>query len=278
MLIVDAQVHTWGADTPGRPWPPGRAAQAQKPYPVTAEMILAGMDAAGVDRAVLVPPSWEGDRNDLALAAAARYPARFAVMGRYPLDRPDPAAVREWRSQPGMLGMRFTFHGPGQRAWLTDGTGDWLWAAAEEARLPIMVFVPGAVPEFGVIAGRYPGVPFVIDHLALWGAKDDEAFRGLGEVLALARLPNVAVKASALPCYSSEAYPFPGLHQYIRQVLDAFGPRRTFWGTDWTRLTCSWHEAVTLFTEELPGLSEEDKAWVMGRAVCEWLGWEAPGA
>jgi L-fuconolactonase len=123
MLIVDAQVHTWGADTPERPWPPGRAAQAQKPYPVTAEMIVAGMDEAGVDRVVLVPPSWEGDRNDLALAAAARYPGRFAVMGRYPLNQPDAAVVRTWRDPPGMLGMRFTFHGEGQRAWLTDGNG-----------------------------------------------------------------------------------------------------------------------------------------------------------
>jgi L-fuconolactonase len=278
MLIVDAQVHTWGADTPERPWPPGRAAQAQKPYPVTAEMIVAGMDEAGVDRVVLVPPSWEGDRNDLALAAAARYPGRFAVMGRYPLDQPDPAAVRTWREQPGMLGMRFTFHGEGQRAWLTDGTGDWLWAAAEVVRLPVMVFVPGAVGEFGAIAERYPGVPFVIDHLALWGAKDGEAFRGLDEVLALARLSNVAVKASALPCYSSESYPFPGLHQYIRRVFDAVGPRRTFWGTDWTRLPCTWREAVTLFTEELPWLSGEDLEWVMGRAVLEWLRWETPGA
>jgi hypothetical protein len=33
MVIVDPQVHIWGADTPDRPWPPGRAHQAQKPYP-----------------------------------------------------------------------------------------------------------------------------------------------------------------------------------------------------------------------------------------------------
>ena len=277
MLIVDSQVHTWGADTPDRPWPPGRAAQAQKPYPVTAEMILAGMDDAGVDRVVLVPPSWEGDRNDLALAAARNRPDRFAVMGRLPLDQPNLGLVATWREQPGMLGLRFTFHGHGQRAWLNDGTGDWLWGAAEEANLAIMVFVPGSVPALGAIAERYPGVRFVIDHLALWGAKDDEAFAGLGEVLALARLPNVAVKASALPCYNSEPYPFPGLHQYIRRVYDAFGPRRMFWGTDWTRLTCTWREALTLFTEELPWLLADDTEWIMGRAVCEWLGWPMPG-
>src|SRR5437899_3175302 len=75
MLIVDAQVHIWGADSRDRPWPPGRAHQAQKPYPVTRDLVLAGMKEAGVDRAVLVPPSWEGDRNDLALAAPRRCPA-----------------------------------------------------------------------------------------------------------------------------------------------------------------------------------------------------------
>ena len=48
MHIVDAQVHIWGADTPDRPWPPGRAHQVQKPYPVTKDVLLGEMDTAGV--------------------------------------------------------------------------------------------------------------------------------------------------------------------------------------------------------------------------------------
>jgi predicted TIM-barrel fold metal-dependent hydrolase len=137
-----------------------------------------------------------------------------------------------------------------------------------------MVFVPGAVPAIDRVAERHPGLRLVIDHLALWGGqRDAAAFADLPQVLRLARHPNVAVKASALPCYTSEPYPFRGLHPYIRQVHDAFGPRRMFWGTDWTRLPCTWRQAVTLFTEELPWLSAEDRAWIMGRAVCEWLGW-----
>ena len=59
MLIVDAQIHLWAADTPDRPWPPGGAQRAQQPYPVSKDMALAGMKEAGVDRAVIVPPSWE---------------------------------------------------------------------------------------------------------------------------------------------------------------------------------------------------------------------------
>src|SRR2546427_9737399 len=77
LLIVDAQVHIWGADTPNRPWPPCRADQAQKPYPVTKRLGLEGMKAARVLRGVLVPPSWEGARNHLGLDAAPWHPGRL---------------------------------------------------------------------------------------------------------------------------------------------------------------------------------------------------------
>lgn len=278
MLIVDAQVHVWGADRPDRPWPPGRAHQAQKPYPVTADLVLDGMRAAGVDRAVLVPPSWEGDRNDLVLDAAQRHPDRFAAMGRLAIERPESRAlVAGWRSQPGMLGLRFTFHTDLQRPWLTDGTAEWLWPIAERAGVPVMIFPPGSLTAVDRIAERHPGLRLVIDHLAIGtGVKGEAAFQELPVLCGLARRPNVAVKASALPCYSTEAYPFRDLHPHIRQVYEAFGPRRMFWGTDWTRLPVPWRQAVTLFTEELPRLSDEDKEWIMGRAICDWLGWRLP--
>jgi len=278
MLIVDSQVHIWAADTPDRPWPPGRASQAHRPKPFSEADLLREMDAAGVSRVVIVPPSWEGDRNDLAIAAARIHPDRFAVMGRLPVERPESRErITDWKRQPGMLGLRFTFHTALQRPWLTDGTADWLWPAAEKAGLPVMIFVPGSVPVVDGIAARHPGLRLVIDHLALSiTQKDAAAFADLPQVLALATRPNVAVKASALPCYSSEAYPYRGLHQYVRQVYDVFGPRRMFWGTDLTRLPCAYRQAITLFTEELAWLSDSDREWIMGRGVCEWLGWPLP--
>jgi hypothetical protein len=48
-----------------------------------------------------------------------------------------------------------------------------------------------------------------------------------------------------------------------------------FWGTDITRMPCSWRQRVTLFTEELPWLKGRDLGLVMGEAVCNWLGWRA---
>src|SRR5262245_39343016 len=82
-LIVDSQVHLWKAESPDWPWIPGM--KPQMPEPFSIEKLVPLMDEAGVDRVVIVPPSWPGDRNDYALEAAQRYPARFAVMGRIPL-------------------------------------------------------------------------------------------------------------------------------------------------------------------------------------------------
>lgn len=143
MFIVDSQVHIWGADTPARPWPTGRGVGAQKPYPVTRDMLLFEMELAKVSR-------------------------------------------------------------------IADGSADWLWPAAEKA----------------------------------------------------------------MPSFSAQEYPFRDVHDAIHRLVDAFGPRRTFWGTDLTRMPCSYRECIDLFTKEQQSwLKGDDLEFVMGRAVCDWLGW-----
>jgi len=275
MRIVDSQVHIWAASTPERPWP--ARAHSHRDLPLGAGELLRAMDGAGVERVVIVPPSWEGDRNDLGLAAAQSHPGRFAVMGRFDPDVPGVAErLAGWKRQPGMLGLRFAFHTELLRQPFLDGRFDGVWEPAERAHLPVMLLVPHAyMDRVERIAERHPGLKLVIDHLGLkTGEKDAEAFRGLESVLALAKHPNVAAKASALPSYTNDRYPYRSLHPYIRRVYDAFGPRRVFWGTDFSRLPCTYREAITMFTEEIPWLGAEDKEWIMGRGVCEWLGWK----
>ncbi len=277
MMICDAQVHVWGANTPQRPWParaePHRA-------PLGKDELLAEMKKAGVDRAILVPPSWEGDRNDLANDAAASRPENFATMGRFD---PDASNAREiikgWKRQPGMLGVRFTFHTPVLRQPLLDGKFDWVWGEMEKGGIPAMVLFHHEYMHLAdKVAERYPGLKLVLDHLGLKSGKDvTEAtnFATLDNVLALAKRPNVAAKVTAMPCYAADkAYPFKSVHPHIKRVLESFGPKRTFWGTDWSRLPCSYRQGVTMFTEEMPWLKGQDLEWVMGRGVCKWLGWK----
>ena len=104
MTVIDAQVHIWGAETPERPWPPGGAALAHRPTPLGKDELLRDMDAAGVDHAIIVPPSWEGDRSDLAREAALLHPDRFAVMGRLAIERPESRSLIDTWTAPRLLG------------------------------------------------------------------------------------------------------------------------------------------------------------------------------
>ena len=113
--------------------------------------------------------------------------------------------------------------------------------------------------------GRHPGLKLVIDHGGLnLRARGVQVREDLPAVCALARHANVAVKASGMPALSQEKYPFQDLHPRIRTLVEAFGPRRTFWGTDLTRMPCTYSECITLFTEHLPWLAGDDLEWVMG--------------
>src|SRR5499426_1933961 len=135
-----------------------------------------------------------------------------------------------------------------------------------------MVVAPQAVPKIGEIAARHPRLRLIIDHLGLSTEMKGKALMpAIDTLVKLAPISNVAVKASALPCYVNESYPFPSLHPHIRRVVEAFGPRRVFWGTDLSHLPCPYRQAVTLFTEELDFLSATDKEWIMGRAISDWL-------
>jgi hypothetical protein len=61
----------------------------------------------------------------------------------------------------------------------------------------------------------------------------------------------------------------------IRRLFDAYGPQRCYWGTDMTNGfgKATYKQRITHFTEELPFLSEQDKDWIMGRAIVARLGW-----
>jgi predicted TIM-barrel fold metal-dependent hydrolase len=272
MRIVDAQIHIWGSGLPSN--------QAHRQVTsFSAAEAIALMDEAGVDAAVIHPPSWDAGSSALALAAVRAHPGRFAIMGKLPLDQPDSRdRIARWRAQPGMLGLRYTFLSEPARRRLHEGALDWLWAEAEQAGVPIAALATDSLELLGRIAERHPGLRLTIDHLGGRGGnttlKDAAAMTHMPALLKLAKLPNIAVKATGAPGYSSEAYPFPAMHVWLRQIYDAFGPRRMFWGTDISKMPCSWRQCVTMFTEALPWLGAADRRLVMGEAVCAWWGWQ----
>jgi predicted TIM-barrel fold metal-dependent hydrolase len=275
MFIVDSQIHIWED---------AKMSAHHRQIPTySKEDALKEMAEAGVDAAVLHPPSTLGEAmNALAVEAVKAHPDKFCILGNFDLQAPNrEEIVRNWRQRPGMVGFRFTFNQPQQKAWWTDGSLDWFWKACEREGLPVGLLAGGNMAAFRNIAERHPGLKLHIDHYGRAGGgagtTDEAAFADLPDMLALAKLPNVAVKISGGPSYSSQPYPYRNVQEYTRQIIDAFGPERSFWGTDITRMPCSYRQCVTMFTEEMPWLKGRDLELVMGRAVCNWLGWNPPG-
>ena len=166
MLIVDSQVHLWKANSPDRPWTPGL--EPQLPEPLGIERMIEEMEGAGVDRVVIVPPHWEGMRNDYATEAFDRYPDRFRFMGRLDLERPDARAqLPGWMKQRGNLGMRQSFLSKQERDRLVSGAYDWLWEDAERYGIPVMVHAADLRPTLEEILARHPKLKLILDHMGL---------------------------------------------------------------------------------------------------------------
>lgn len=127
------------------------------------------------------------------------------------------------------------------------------------------------------IAERHPQLTLIADDLGVTGdiVKVGKLAEAVGETAALAKYPNVSVKFSTTPFYSSEPYPFRDMTPHIRRLFDAFGPHRCYWGTDLTNSfnKATYTQRVTHFTETLDFLTAEDKEWIMGRGILAHLGW-----
>jgi predicted TIM-barrel fold metal-dependent hydrolase len=276
MLIVDSQIHLWQD---------AKMSGHHRQIPTySVDDALAEMATAGVDCAVIHPPSSLGEAvNAYAVEAVRQHPDKFCILGHFDLQSPDrEQIVARWRERPGMLGFRFTFNQPQQQAWWTDGSLDWFWAACEKQKLNVGLLASGSrqMSALANIATRHPQLKLHIDHIGRGGGgkgvADDAVFADLGEMLALAKHPNIAVKLSGAPSYSTQPYPYKNIHGYLRQIVAAFGVDRCFWGTDITRMPISYRQCVTMFTEEMPWLKGRDLERVMGGAVVDWLGWKRP--
>jgi predicted TIM-barrel fold metal-dependent hydrolase len=96
----------------------------------------------------------------------------------------------------------------------------------------------------------------------------------LATLLPLSQYDNVAVKLTQIIRSVDESFPYPSLHEPMRRVVEAFGPSRTFWGSDLTTLSCPYQDCVDLVHTALGFLTAEETDQIMGNAICDWLGWD----
>lgn len=266
LAITDAQVHLWkDVAIPGR---------EHRKVPLLSKELLSEMAVAGVARAIVIPPSWGGDGNRLVKEAARSHPRSLAAIGRFGVDDPSLlSSLETWDVQNGLLGLRLLFNTPAYVGMLREGVCDWIWPRAEEKNVPLMMLVQESDDCLGSIAARHPRLRLIIDHLGVGGGGSHFRDR-IDALLTLSIHPNIAVKATALPLYSQVEYPHADVLDQVRRVVDAYSPDRVFWGTDLSRLRCTYRHAVEMMAS-FEWRDRYEMEHVMGDSILQWLSWGA---
>jgi L-fuconolactonase len=275
MLTIDAQVHAYERNHPGRPW----AGVLTGPAAVTGDDMVAAMDAVGVAGAVLVSPfTMYGYDASYALEVHRQHPGRFGLVK--PVDPSDPAVaetIADWATTQGTIAIRLMMNRGTSPDPADPGLNRVLTAAAQH-NLPVNLMCTGRLEQAVQMAQRHPNTQLVIDHLGLPQPQEPpapaEPFTDLPKLLALAAYANVSVKISGACTLSHEPFPYQDIWDPLWRVFDAFGLDRCLWGTDWTRAVkvLTYDQGVEAF-RITDRLSDSDRARLMGESLTRIYKW-----
>ena len=164
MLTIDAQVHAYERDHPGRPW----AAVLAGPSEVTGDDMVAAMNAVGVDGALLVSV-FTMYRYDASYAVEVRgaHPGRFGLIK--PVDPNDPGVaetIADWAAADGTVAIRIMMTGEVSSDPDDPGINRVLEAAARHS-LPTNLLAWGRLEQVAKLAAKQPRTNLIIDHLGL---------------------------------------------------------------------------------------------------------------
>jgi predicted TIM-barrel fold metal-dependent hydrolase len=266
-FVYDAHVHIF---------PVGRGPNAAGGAPVdaTAEGLLRELDAAGVAAALIVQSVRLGEETGFVAEALRRYPQRLAGLGLVadPFAPDAPERMQAQRDRDGLRGLRLYLNQPEMDEGVRAGQVDPLLRRARDLGLPIELLnrVP-AHPTILRIARAFPDVPFVVDHLGHPSPEEEPGFASSGTLFEAASCPNVYVKLSNHVAAARSPFPWTTLHDYQRRLIDAFGPRRLMWGSNWpmTLPSPTYGERLDALRQvpAVAALSPNDRAWIFGGTV-----------
>ncbi len=275
MFTIDAQVHAYERDHPGRPW----ISVLPGPPEVTGDDMVAAMDAVEVDGALLVSP-YAMYRYDASYAVDtyAAHPDRFRLIK--PVDPTDPGVgdtIADWAATPGAVAIRIMMRDDVSTDAADPGLNRVLASAARH-RLPVNLLCWGRLEQAALLAARNPDTRLVSDHLGLQQPFERPIpatpFAQLPKLLELAVHGNIVVKITGAGTLSRQAFPFTDLWDPLWRIFDAFGLDRCMWGTDWTRAVglLTYRQGVEAF--RVTGrLSDTDRAALMGGTLQRVYNW-----
>ncbi|NGN64556.1 amidohydrolase family protein [Streptomyces sp. A7024] len=251
MAFTDAHHHVWDLSVRDQEWITG-AAMA----PIRRDFAMADLEpearAAGVTRTVLVQTVTVAAETPEFLALAAAHDLVAGVVGWTDLTAPSVAEeLARLRELPGgehLVGIRHQVQGEPDPRWLEREDVLRGLRAVEAAGLTYdLLVLPHQLPAAVTAARAVPGLSFVLNHLAKPPIAAGALEPWAADLRRLAALPNVAAKLSGLVTEADwRHWSVKDLRPYADTALDAFGPDRLMFGSDWPvcRLAASYAEVV----------------------------------
>lgn len=267
---IDAHVHVWTNDFRKYPLAKGYTVANMQPPVFFPEDILRHSKPSGVNRVVLIQMSYYRFDNSYMLDVIRGQPSVFrgiAIVdwhGKRPDDQMRNLArsgVRGFRIYPGNAKSENWLDGEGFAAMFQRGVAD---------RLSICPLInPDALSALSRQCSKYPETPVVIDHMARIGARGPIRQEDVQALCAMARHSQVKVKISAFYALGEKKPPHLDLAPMIRQLYDAFGPKRLMWASDCPFQVDkeTYGDSISLIAERLDFLSAEDREWILRRSA-----------
>ncbi|MDH6547108.1 amidohydrolase family protein [Streptomyces sp. SAI-041] len=236
MNVVDAHHHVWDLSVRDQDW---IAADSPLRRTFTMADLAPQAAAAGVGRTVLVQTVTVPEETPEFLALAAEHELIAGVVGWTDLTRPDVAdELARLRELPGgtyLKGIRHQVQSEPDPEWLLrPDVRRGLAAVADAGLVHDLVVLPHQLPACAKAADALPDLTFVLDHLGKPPIASGSLEPWASAVRGLAALPNTVCKLSGMVTEADPAaWTVDDLRPYADTVLDAFGPDRLLFGSDW---------------------------------------------
>jgi L-fuconolactonase len=260
---IDAHQHFWSLRRQRHPWIE-QGSVLDRDF-VPADLTPLNV-AAGIDGTIAVQAAQTVTETDWLLRLAREAPSVLGVVGWAPLDDPEDLTLDRLGADPLCVGVRPMLQD------LPDD--DWIAAAVRPRELERiaahgLVFdlltyprqLAGALRAFE----RVPELVVVVDHLSKPSYGTQPGAWG-EHMRALAARPNTYCKLSGIVTEIGAGWCADAARRHVDVVLDAFGPERVLFGSDWPvcLLAASHAEVVELADALTRSLTSTERVAVFG--------------
>lgn len=271
MTIVDSHLHIWQLRRGDYDW------LTPAIGPICRDFSLADvahdLSASRVGRVILVQAAATAAETDFLVAAAADDGRVAAVVGWTDFAAEDAVGqVMRRAGTPLIVGLRPMIGDIDDPEWITQPhIGPVLQAMSETGLVLDGHARRDLIAPLAQVARRYPDLSIVLNHggkpdIARLLAEPDAFGRWRDDIMALAAQGNVSCKLSGLLTEAGDKGRDDDLAPFVAVMIEAFGPARIMWGSDWPVVTLKdsydgWFQQAQRMTAHLPAA---DRAAIFG--------------